>query len=798
MARESRSMYCHAEDKRGINVTMDHRQTKRKPIDEEHIRLECQLLLEQMTLEEKVSLLSGKNMWQTVPIQRLGISSLVMTDGPHGVRAPADEGRTTGPATSFPTGASMAATWNPKLITRVGRALGEEARAMGCDILLAPCINIVRHPLAGRNFECFSEDPYLAGKIGVAYVQGVQSQGVGTSIKHFACNNQEIERFRGSSELDERAFREIYLSAFERVIKEAKPWTVMCSYNRINGVYASEHHRLLTEILRDEWGFEGAVISDWGANHSTVESIRGGLDLEMPGPAKYYGNLLVEAVRNWQVDEEIIDDAARRILRLLVLAGKINSPSVFSEGTVNTSEHQVLARAVAEESITLLKNEETVLPIDREKIKSIAVIGPNAAEPAISGGGSAHLEPPYKISPLSALHDLIGSKAQISYEKGCHNIDRPVTLKPEYFFLNEAEQGLKAEFYNNTEFAGEPALIRKDIKVDEWGFNFSREEGVDPGEFSARWDGFLKLPDTGLYNLYLNNTGDAKLYLDGALVLDNQHGKLTETESTMIHTTIKLTGGRFYRLKIEYRKTNSAQRGVLQLKYDCSQDNGEERMKTAVELARRSDLAIVFVGMPEAFETEGTDRPHMDLMGLENELITAVAEANSKTVVVLNTGSPVTMPWIEQVPGIIQGFYYGQEGGRAVAEVLLGEVNPSGKLSVTYPRRLEDTPAYTNYPGTREVRYGEGIFVGYRWYDKREIKPLFPFGHGLSYTTFEYGKPRLSAEKINCGEQVRVVMKIKNTGKLPGQEVVQLYIRDLESSVARPVKELKGDRKSVV
>ncbi len=342
-----------------------------------------------------------------------------MTDGPHGVRATdVGTGRPEGPATAFPTGVSIASTWNPELIERAGAALGEETRGMGCDILLGPCVNIVRHPLAGRNFESYSEDPYLAGRIGVAFVKGVQSRGVGASLKHYACNNQEIERWRGNSVVDERALREIYLAQFEAVVKEAGPWTVMCSYNRVNGVYASQHDVLLNRILKGEWGYDGVVISDWGANHTTVESVQGGLDIEMPGPAKYYGKLLVEAVDTWQIDEARIDEAARRILRMIVRSGKLDG-AALPTGAANTPEHQQLAREVAEEAITLLKNERGALPLNVKTLKSVAVIGPAAADMQVSGGGSSRVQPPAIAQPLDALKAQFECHAVIHYAQGC-------------------------------------------------------------------------------------------------------------------------------------------------------------------------------------------------------------------------------------------------------------------------------------------------------------------------------------------------------------------------------------------
>jgi beta-glucosidase len=605
-------------------------------------------LLAQMTLEEKVALLSGKNAWQTVPIERLGIPALTMTDGPHGVRANrTGPERQHGPATSFPTGVSMAASWDPELIERVGSALAEETLALGCDILLGPCVNIVRTPLAGRNFESYAEDPYLAGKIGVGWVNGLQNRGVGASLKHYACNNQEIERMRGDSIVDERTLREIYLRQFEMVVKEADPWTVMCAYNRVNGSYASQNVHLQRDILKGEWQYEGVIISDWGANHTTTESVAGGLDIEMPGPAKYYGQLLVEAVVNWQIDESYLDDAASRILRMIVRSGRMDSEAAERRGAINTQAHQDLARELAESSVTLLKNAESVLPI--ADVDTIAVIGPNASEARIGGGGSSYLEPPYRISPLEGLQKVFGDDdVTLAYAKGCDNTVEPSALKPE--------------------------------------------------------------------------------------------------------------------------------------------DN--EQLDQAVQLATQADVAVIFAGMPRGYESEGHDRPHMRLPGVQDALIQAVAKANPNTIVVLNCGAPVEMPWADAVPGIVLAYYPGQEGGRAVARVLTGAVNPSGKLPVTFPVHYRDNPTIMNYPGTREVRYGEGLFVGYRYYDKKDIAPLFPFGHGLSYTTFEYDNLQMPASAVQ-GEPVSISLTIQNAGLVTGKEVVQLYVRDPESSLVRPVKELK-------
>jgi len=760
-----------------------------------HIEKRVQNWLNEMTLPEKVSLLSGKDAWSTMPVERLGIPSLVMTDGPHGVRAVPGGKRLTGPATSFPTGLAMAASWDTKLIEETGIALAEETQAMGCNILLGPCVNIIRHPTAGRNFETYSEDPYLAGQIGAAYVRGVQSRRIGTSVKHFACNNQEIERFRGSSVVDERTLREIYLPAFETIVKEEKPWTVMCSYNRINGVYAGEHYRLLTKILKEEWGFEGMVVSDWGANHTTVESIKGGLDMEMPGPAKYYGNLLVEAVLTWQIDEEIINRSVARVLRTILLSGQTN-PASLPPGAVNTIEHQALARKVAEESVTLLKNDQRLLPLKKETLKSVAVIGPNAAAFVISGDGSSYVRPPYCISPLKALQEKIGGEIKLNYALGCHNnvISQPVN--PEYLTpARGTGNGLWGEYFSGPDFSGRPVMERLDEKVSFWWFQEGPDNRIKSRQFAVRWTGSLKVPAAGDYTFVLVNTGECLLYLDEELILENRGNPCEDGfNSPSSSTQLKLAAGRPYKIRVEYRKTTTdEERSNISLLLSLNPDpeNEKKELTQAVILAKQSDVAVVFAGMPEVFETEGNDRPDMELPGRQNELIQSVARANPNTVVVLNCGAPVTMPWINEVPAVLTAFYPGQEGGNAVAGVLLGEINPSGKLTVTFPQRLEDTPAYINYPGTREVFYGEGLFVGYRYYDKRRIEPLFPFGHGLSYTTFEYGRIEAPAS-FQPGETVQVSLPVKNTGRQPGKEVVQLYIHDRQSSLPRPPKELKA------
>jgi len=750
-------------------------------------------LLSQMTLGEKISLLAGKDIWNTVPIVRLGIPSITMTDGPHGVRAPDEAGRKFGPTTCFPTGVSMAASWNAALVEKVGQALGEETRGMDCDILLGPCVNIVRDPRGGRNFEAYSEDPYLAGKTAVAYIKGVQSQNVGTSLKHYAVNNYEIERGRASSNVDERTLREIYLAQFEMAVKEAQPWTVMCSYNRINGVYASQHDYLLNKILKEEWGFEGLVVSDWGANHTIFSSVDGGLDLEMPGPSKYYGRLLGEAVHTWQIDEAKVNEAARRVLRIIVKSGRMEK--TVSKGSVNTDAHQNLARQLAEEAITLLKNEGDVLPIDLKKVKTIAVIGPNAAEAVIEGGGSSHVDPPFRVTPLEALKAKLGKKVIIEYEQGCDNFNEPPAIPLSWLTDVDGEPGMKVELFRNEDFSGLPEKSRNQMRPEFWWWAGPVEK-PEADHFATRWTSTLTVPASDDYTFQIGHSAQVRVYLDGQLFIEHKapYGETHDNSRTSKSAEKKLEVGKKYALRIEHIKYPGQEAVFFRLTAAAKFKSGKDpRQPNAVKLAKKADMVLFFAGVPEGYESEGRDRSDIEIPGGQNALITAVAKANPKTVVILNAGAPVTMPWLGDVAAVLEAYFPGQENGNAVANVLLGKVNPSGKLPITFPKRLEDNPAFINasYPNCREVNYGEGIFVGYRFYEKKAIEPLFPFGYGLSYTTFTYSKAK-APKKVKAGQPLEVSVTVTNTGKVAGKEIAQLYVTDLNASLPRPPKELKG------
>ncbi len=756
-------------------------------------------ILNQMTLPEKVRLLSGKNNWSTAEIERLNIPSIVVTDGPHGVRTGGEgSGRTVSNATAYPTGVSMGSSWNRELIERVGAALGEETRHLGCHILLGPCVNIVRSPLGGRNFETYSEDPYLAGEIGAAYVRGLQSRGIGASVKHFAANNQEFERFRGNSVVDERTLREIYLPAFERIVKETHPWTVMCSYNRINGAYASENKILLRKILKEEWGFDGVVVSDWNAVHDIHAPVRAGLDLEMPGPARYFGEELVAAVENWQLDEKYIDEAVRRMLKLLFRAGVIGE-SDYPEGSGDTPEHRSLARELASESIVLLKNDNQKLPLNQESIEKLAVIGLNA-EQIISGGGSSRVDGHYWVTPLQGLQEKIGDSVTLMYEQGYDNRIYPIVVPDECLFQMDGESdGLITKLYNAPVPSGEPEMTRIDLRVQHWWSGGGPEAGViDPEVYSVRWEGVFVPPTFGKVRLFLSNTGTARLWLDGELILENDVGPVTSSimdwEDIENETVVNLEKNKKYDLRIEFESGKNNKHAFINFSYLPPESEQENLLERAVRLAEGCDAAVVVVGLADNYESEGHDRPNMDLPGEQDALVRAVAEVNQNTVVVVNAGAPVEMPWADDVQAILLMYYPGQEGGHALADILLGDAAPSGKLSVSYPRRLKDNPAYLHYPGWKDVRYGESIFVGYRYYDTKDVAPLFPFGHGLSYTTFNYSELALPSE-VKQGENITVSVLVENTGDIFGQEVIQLYIRDVDSTLIRPEKELKAFEK---
>lgn len=602
------------------------------------VHMEIEKLIQAMTLEEKAGMCSGADWWHTKTIERLGIGNIMVSDGPHGLRKQIEKQENLGEeqvikAVCFPTASALACSFDPDLLYEVGQAIGQECQAEGVGTILGPGINMKRSPLCGRNFEYFSEDPYLAGQIGTGFVAGVQSKEVGTSLKHFAANNQETRRLGVSSEVDERTLREIYLPAFETVVKNAQPWTIMCSYNLINGVYASENDWLLNEVLRKEWGFKGLVMSDWGAVSDRVQGVAAGLDLEMPSSKGITDAHLVEAVKSGKLPEAVLDRACERVLRLVERYAKNRDvTAVFDyEG-----DHE-LARRVEGECAVLLKN-EGILPLKKEQ--KVVFIGGYAKKPRFQGGGSSHIN----CSKISAA---------------CEYAEVPFVL----------------------------------------GFD------------------------------------------------------------------------------------------VEQVEID------EKMIAEAVEAAQNAEVAVIFAGLPDSYETEGADRKHLNMPPCQNALIEAVCKVQKNTVVVLHNGAPILMPWANQVGAILEMYLGGQAVGAATVDLLYGDVNPSGKLAESFPMRLQDNPSYLNFPGTKEkVEYAEGIFIGYRYYDKKEMDVLYPFGFGLSYTQFEYSN--LCVEKQQNG--VKVTLKVKNIGDCFGKEVVQIYVQQKNPNVVRPVRELKGIAKTAL
>jgi len=752
-------------------------------------------LLRQMTLREKVSLLAGTNMWYTVPIERLGIPALKMTDGPNGARG---AGSLTGgvKTTCFPAEISMASSWNTELVERVGQALADETKMKGAQVLLGPTVNIQRSPLGGRNFECFSEDPYLSARLAVAYITGLQHEGVGASIKHYVCNDEEFERFSLSSEVRERALREIYLQPFEAAVREARPWTVMAAYNLVNGVAASESPYLLTEILREEWGFDGAVVSDWFESvKSTAASVNAGLDLEMPAP-RWRGEKLLAAVERGEVAETTIDTSVRRLLLLLDKAGLFEHPQSGEEQAIDLPERRALVREAAAEGIVLLKNEGQALPLEPQQIKKIAVIGPNARVAQITGGGSAQVNAHYAVTPLEGVVAKVGERVQVDYEQGCTNY-RLLPLLDTSLLLAGTQgnaHGLAVEYFNNGDLSGNPINRETQPTTDLMWFSFP--EGIDPQRFSARASGRFTPADTGSYTFSLVSAGLSRLFLDGREIIENWAQQIPGTEyfglgSTEVQAVVSLEAGHEYLLTLEFARSETALLAAVRL--GVLPPVPTDAIERAARLAADSDVAIVCVGFGGEWQSEGFDRPDMELPGRQNELVKQVAAANPRTIVVLNTGSPITMPWLHQVAAVIQAWYPGQECGNAIADVLFGDVVPSGKLPQTFPVCVEDNPAYLNFPGENgKVYYGEGLFVGYRYYDKKRVAPLFPFGFGLSYTTFSYSPLRLGSQEISPDDTLQVSVDVTNTGERAGKEVVQLYVRDEQARLQRPEKELKG------
>ena len=739
-------------------------------------------LIQQMTLEEKISMLAGADLWHTVAVPRLGIPQFKVSDGPNGVRGA--WGSMSSPSVATPVGIALGATWNPELVKKVGNVLADELEAKGAHILLAPTVNIHRTPITGRNFECYSEDPFLSGMIASAYIKGIQDKGKGACIKHFVTNDQEYERFSMSSEVDERTLREIYLEPFRIAIRNSNPWAVMSSYNRVNGTYACENNHTLLDILKGEWGYDGFVMSDWFGTYDEAVPA-GGLDLEMPGPARWMAEKFVRtALDNGTLTEDRLNEKVRRLLRVIEKAGLFEKPELQPERGEDKPQHRKIMRAAAREAIVLLKN-EGMLPI--KNIKSIAVIGPYANAAQILGGGSSSVSPHYVITPFEGIKNRAGKKIKVDYAPGCFIYKNLPAPAPETLCTEDGRIGLSLNLFNGTEFSGAPVYSKVTTRVQHGWFDHS-VPNADQESFSLRMEGLFTPKESGTHLLALSGVGWCKLFLDNEMVIDHSRDSDMGKQVT---AKVELKGGKAYAIKVEYYWKGGPRWRSVMLGHQPPRPS--DPIVEAVNLAKKADLVVVIAGLNSEWESEGFDREDMKLPGDQDKLIKKIAKANKNTIVVLNVGSPVEMPWINRVPAVLQLWYNSQEQGNALADVLFGDVNPSGKLPTTFPVRLEDNPAYINYPGENgRVRYGEGIFVGYRYYDKKDVAPRFPFGHGLSYTKFKYSNLRLSAQFITPSDTLKIKVDVTNIGKIVGKEVVQLYVRDVKSTFARPEKELKA------
>ncbi len=738
-------------------------------------------LFGRLTEDEKIKMLGGTG-FTTQPIERLGVPGLVMADAGQGVRGGMEE--MNGPATAFPAGVTMAATWDPALIGRVGQAIGVEAlnKGIGARMMLGPAVNIHRSPLGGRNAEYMSEDPYLTARLAVSYIQGMQGTGVVACIKHFACNNHEHDRFDMDVNVGERALREIYWPAFEAGVKEAKVWTVMGSYNLLNGTHATANRYLLTDVLKKGWGFDGMAVSDWGVHGERAVAVQAGCDIEMPKASHMSEKTVRSGLADGSITPVAIDDSARRILRTVIRAGLLDGPiSKPDPSKVNSAEHRQLAYEVASKGIILLKNQDSLLPLDRKQIRSIAVIGEPGKRLQLGALGSPAVKPLNSTSLLDELRTTAGKDVKIHYATaGAAGEPLPVELLTA---AGATTHGYQATYFNNTKLEGKPVLTRveDEIVIFESG---SPAPGVRNEHYSVRWTAKLKAPADGDFTFAFSGDDGFRVLIDGKTVIDQWKLGPPTTRSAKV----SLQKGKSYDLQVEY-----FQEGGEALARFVWQAPDKTGYGEALDMAKSSDVAIVCVSTMRK-EGEGSDRPSMDLPDKQAELIRAVAAVNPKTIVIVNNGTPVSMSdWVEKTPAVIEAFLPGQEGGAALAAILFGDVNPSGKLPDTLAAKRSDYPDYDGFPGNNQkIDYKEGIYVGYRHFDKKDISPLFPFGHGLSYTTFGYGNLKLSPPVLQSDGAITVTADVTNTGKRAGEEVVQLYMHDTQPKIDRPVRELKG------
>lgn len=730
-------------------------------------------LLKRMTLDEKLEMLSGTG-FASKPLDRLGIPSLKMTDGPVGVRWD--------PSVAFPASIMLAATFDTSLARRYGWALARETKAKGRNTILGPCVNINRVPHGGRNFESYGEDPFLAARMAVAYIQGVQNEGVVATTKHFAVNNQETDRMFVDARVDKRTLYEIYFPAFKAAVQEAKTEAIMCAYNKLNGSYCSENEMLLNTVLKDEWKYDGLVMSDWGAVHSVEGVAKYGLDLEMPGGDFLTHKNLHPLVHQKKLSETAIDDKIRRMLRVMFRMGYFDR--TLDTPMTNAPDHRAVALDVARAGIVLLKNDNAALPLNPGTVRSLAVIGPNAEVLRSGGGGSSMVIPATVESPLVGLKRTFPN-AKISFAVGARLTGDVPAIEAKYFFLSNdttGANGLNAEYFDNKELKGEPKLRRIDKNIEfRWGGE-KPAEGFEKDNFSVRWTGMLRPELSGEYEITAASDDGIRFSLDGKLLIDHWNDHAVEARMS----TVTLEAGRSYHIIVEYYENGGD--AVALVGWTKPNDN---ELSAAIDAARMSEHVLLFLGNSHYQESEGFDRPSIDLPENQLQLLNAVAEVNPNIIVVLNAGAQVNVsPWISKVRALLWTFFPGQEGTQAITEVITGGRNPSGKLPFTIAKRWEDYPAFGNFPGTDStVEYNEGLLVGYRYFDTKNVEPLYPFGYGMSYSTFDLSKLSVIPKKNGT---IEVSVVVKNTGAVAGAEIVQLYVNDKKPHLMRPEKELKA------
>ena len=766
-----------------LNVIPALAQTPAQPTASETATVERRVesLLNKMTLEEKIDMLGGVDRFFMRDIPRLGLPRLKMADGPIGVR-------NYGPATVMAGGIGLAATWNPALAERVGTQIGRDARARGVHFLLGPGVNIYRAPMNGRNFEYFGEDPFLASRIAVGYIKGVQSQGVSATVKHFMANNSEFNRHNTDSIIDERTMREIYLPVFEAAVKEGGVGAIMDSYNLTNGAHLTQNGYLNKQVVKNEWGFRGIIMSDWTSTYDAVAAANGGLDLEMPSALFMNRQTLLPAIQQGKVTVATIDDKVRRILRTAIRFGWLDRDQTDLSIPRFNQQARSVALAAAREGQVLLKNEGGLLPLSKGKLRSIAIIGPNAYPAVPVGGGSARVEPFVATSILEGISNYLGAAVPVYYARGLPSLSDMADATTFSTEPVNGQPGLRAEYFASNDLQGPPSITRTEQPIN---FRAGSRADLPTDTVSSRWTGYYVVKQPGNYDIFVASSGEDggyyRFYLDDKLVFDSW----TTAPAAVGQASLPLDAAAH---KIVLERHGRSRWIGSRFQFGISR-SGTLVDAEAKKLAASADAVVVAAGFDPGSESEGADRT-FSLPPGQDELIQEIAAANQNTIVVLTSGGNVSMnAWLDRIPALIEMWYPGQEGGKALAEVLFGEVNPSGRLPVTFERRWEDNPVHDSYypaGGTNRVVYKEGVFIGYRGYDKDGTKPLFPFGYGLSYTTFSYSNLDVKAIADPTNPRYEVSFDIRNTGSKEGADVAQVYVGDAHAKVPRPPKELKG------